>query len=84
MLENNAKNKNAAHIFVNPNNDLAPEYAEVDNSAIVTSLSKGQDQGPYATTSLVDSPFLSSSSNSVSVLYLTQWSDQEIRAYEPF
>ena len=57
MLDNNAKNKNATHIFVN---DLS-EYAEVEQP-----LKQRDQQGPYATTNLVVSTTASNSSkNSV-------------------
>ena len=73
MLENNAKNKNATNIFLNQlhnikSNDIdngAPEYAEVDGlvSQKQTILMTDINQGPYATTTLVDPPRLSSVSS---------------------
>ena len=69
MLENNAKNKNATNIFINqlhniksdPNNDTengAPEYAEVDGLVDQKQniLMADINQGPYATTTLVQPP----------------------------
>ena len=71
MLENNAKNKNATNIFLNQlhnmkqnekDNDENPEYAEVDGivnekqSILITDV----NQGPYATTTLVNPPRTSS------------------------
>ena len=69
MLENNAKNKNATNIFINqlhnikpnPNNDTdngAPEYAEVDGLVDTKQniLMADINQGPYATTTLVQPP----------------------------
>ena len=71
MLENNAKNKNATNIFLNQlhnikqnekDSDEIPEYAEVDGivnekqSILITDV----NQGPYATTTLVNPPRTSS------------------------
>ena len=71
MLENNAKNKNATNIFLNQlhnmkqnekDDDENPEYAEVDGivnekqSILITDV----NQGPYATTTLVNPPRTSS------------------------
>ena len=71
MLENNAKNKNATNIFLNQlhnikqnekDGDENPEYAEVDGivnekqSILITDI----NQGPYATTTLVNPPRTSS------------------------
>ena len=70
MLENNAKNKNATNIFLNQLHNIkgndrdngAPEYAEVDGlvtqkqSIMMTDV----NQGPYATTTLVNPPRTSS------------------------
>ena len=67
MLENNAKNKNATNIFLNQLHNIktnddgdngAPEYAEVDGmiNSKQSILISDINQGPYATTTLVNSP----------------------------
>ena len=88
MLENNAKNKNATNIFINqlhniksnPDNDSdngAPEYAEVDGLVDQKQniLMADINQGPYATTTLVQPPRFCSMSgqlnHTVSNSYLT-------------
>ena len=53
MLENNAKNTNAANIFVNKLHGLVSEYAEVNHGNIMENR-KMETNGPYATTTLVD------------------------------
>ena len=65
MLENNAKNKNATNIFLNQLHNIktnddgdngAPEYAEVDGmvNSKQSILISDINQGPYATTTLVN------------------------------
>ena len=67
MLENNAKNKNATNIFLNQLHNIktndegdngAPEYAEVDGmvNSKQSILISDINQGPYATTTLVNTP----------------------------
>ena len=67
MLENNAKNKNATNIFLNQLHNIktnddrdngAPEYAEVDGmvNSKQSILISDVNQGPYATTTLVNTP----------------------------
>ena len=55
-----------ANIFVNEMDNLGPEYAEVEGSSSSSGKSPRdggqQEQGPYATTNLVDSPFLTGQS----------------------
>ena len=53
MLENNAKNTNAANIFVNKLHGLvtASEYAEVNHANVIETR---PSQGPYATTNLIE------------------------------
>ena len=57
MLVNNAQNTNAANIFVNKLHGLVSEYAEVNHANLVenrmTVLVSNQ-QGPYATTNLIE------------------------------
>ena len=54
MLENNAKNTNAANIFVNKLHGLvtASEYAEVNHANVMGN--RTSSQGPYATTNLIE------------------------------
>ena len=59
MLENNAKNTNAANIFVNKLHGLVSEYAEVNHDLELrhngTEKNRQQhQQGPYATTTLLE------------------------------
>ena len=56
MLENNAKNTNAANIFVNKLHGLVSEYAEVNHSNLMQEnrTSNNTNNGPYATTTLID------------------------------
>lgn len=62
MLENSAKNTKAANIFVNQLHGLvAPEYAEVDAlKGVPSKRPRSTQQGPYATTTLVEPVFSSS------------------------
>ena len=53
MLENNAKNTNAANIFVNKLHGLVSEYAEVNHGSLVENPNTSSN-GPYATTTLID------------------------------
>ncbi|TRY77965.1 hypothetical protein TCAL_12741 [Tigriopus californicus] len=67
MLENNAKNPKTANLFINKLHETT-DYAEVDAASTVNGLEFGSkpentESGPYATTNLVDSPFLSKSNN---------------------
>ena len=56
MLENNAKNTNAANIFVNKLHGLVSEYAEVSHANVIENPASAvvTSNGPYATTNLVD------------------------------
>ena len=61
MLENNAKNTNAANIFVNKLHGLVSEYAEVNhdlelrhNGTEKNRQPPQHQQGPYATTTLLE------------------------------
>lgn len=68
MLENNAKNPKTANLFINKLHESTTDYAEVDAASTVNGLEFGSkpentESGPYATTNLVDSPFLSKSNN---------------------
>ena len=55
MLENNAKNTNAANIFVNKLHGLVSEYAEVTHTNVMDNrISTSTNNGPYATTTLID------------------------------
>ena len=61
MLENNAKNTNAANIFVNKLHGLVSEYAEVNHTNVLENRnSTNTSNGPYATTTLVDPSNVSS------------------------
>jgi hypothetical protein len=56
MLENSAKNTNAANIFVNKLHGLvtaSSEYAEVNHANMLENRHSNQ-QGPYATTTLIE------------------------------
>ena len=60
MLENNARNPKASHVFVNDLHNAAPEYAEVDpegstaNAAAETNTQLGiKATGAYATTNIM-------------------------------
>jgi len=52
MLENNAKNRNAAHVFVNKLAGEGSEYAEVDATASAKRVISSP--GPYATADVID------------------------------
>ena len=56
MLENNAKNTNAANIFVNKLHGLVSEYAEVNHANLIHEhrTPNSNQQGPYATTNLIE------------------------------
>ena len=57
MLENNAKNTNAANIFVNKLHGLVSEYAEVNHDLELRQQASNENrhqQGPYATTTLLE------------------------------
>ena len=56
MLEHNAKNTNAANIFVNKLHGLVSEYAEVTHTNVIADnrTSTSTNNGPYATTTLID------------------------------
>ena len=60
MLENNAKNTNAANIFVNKLHGLVSEYAEVNHdlelrhNGTEKNRQPQHQQGPYATTTLLE------------------------------
>ena len=53
MLENNAKNTNATNIFVNKLHGLVSEYAEVNHSNVMMD-NRATNNGPYATTTLIE------------------------------